>query len=264
MPSSVSLLFLLLLSGDISLNPGPDIPFSAANNPVLGSANICGLRQKVLQLQAEYLSPYNFAAFALQETKLSSSCRDPNLQIADYTLFRRDRKANGGGVALYVQDSLNARRFRSSVPAALELLAIEAYFGSRRLILASLYLPPRARAEMEDRVSDLADWLALLGPSVADLVLFGDFNPCPLDGREVWQWNLLSNLCRTFGLSQIVTQPTHGTRLLDHCLVGDPLTVAQYGLGFTLERKTGQIGWPFCRLDATATSQSAKTQTSRH
>ncbi len=136
------LLLFLLLSGDIQVNPGPsnsDIPISVNNFPVLGSANICGLRSKVLQLQAEYLLPYNFAAFALQETKLSPSCRDPSLQLTDYSLFRKDRSAGGGGVALYVQDCLNLRRFCSHISPSLELIAVEAFFGQRRLILASVF-----------------------------------------------------------------------------------------------------------------------------
>ncbi len=130
---------LLLISG-LNPNPGPRmlsssdssdsadfIPVSAANLPVIGSANVCGLRSKVMQLQAEFLIPFNFAAFAVQETKLPASCREPCLQIPDYTLFRKDRTASGGGVALYVQNALNPRRLRNKIPSALELVAVEAF-----------------------------------------------------------------------------------------------------------------------------------------
>ncbi len=237
---------LLLLSG-LNPNPGPpvamadlpstDIPTSASGNPVIGSANICGLRGKVNNLQAEYLVPYNFAAFALQETKLPTSSKDPKLYLPDYSLFRKDRSGSGGGVALYVQNVLNPHRFRSRIPPALELIAVEAFFGAKRLILASIYLPPRPRQEMEERISDLSDWLASLGPSIRDLLLLGDLNLCTLDRRQPWQAAALSQLCQTFQLRSIVQQPTHGTRLIDHCLLGDPAIFSQYGLGPTLERK---------------------------
>ncbi len=125
-------------------------------------------------------------------------------------MFQKDWSAAGGAVAIYVQDTLNPWRFRSHIPPALEQVAVEAFFSHRGLIFASIYLPPRSRVEMEERVSDLVDWLASLGPSVLDLVLFGDFNLCPLDNHEVWQHNVLANLSSTFGLSQIVQHPTHG------------------------------------------------------
>ncbi len=91
---------------------------------------------------------------------------------------------------------------------------------------------------MEERVSDLVDWLASLGPSVSDLVLFGDFNLCPLDVREsCWQGNIQNTPSSTFDLSQIVQYPTHGNRLIDHCFLGDFLLFSKYGLAPTLERK---------------------------
>ncbi len=121
-------LALILLSGGVCLNPGPvernlqDIPCSCGLQPVLGSANICGLRSKVANLQAEYLVPYGFGSFSLQETKLFPSCQDPLLQVPDYTSFHKDRSGSEGGVALYVQNSLNPWQFRSQIPAPLELV----------------------------------------------------------------------------------------------------------------------------------------------
>ncbi len=110
LPFPVFSLLLLLLVG-IEPNPGPhlatDFPVSASSQPVIASANICGLRSKVNNLQVEYLASYNLAAIALQETKLPPSCKDPSLSLPDYTLFRKDRNGSGGGVALYLQNSLN-------------------------------------------------------------------------------------------------------------------------------------------------------------
>ena len=41
---------------------------------------------------------------ARQETKLGQKHRDSELRIDGYTLFRRDRNPDGGGVALYIRD----------------------------------------------------------------------------------------------------------------------------------------------------------------
>ncbi len=240
---------VLLLRSGIEPNPGPtstsssqsvdsDVPSSTDSLPVICTANICGLHSKVLQLSADYLLPYKIVACALQETKLPSSCHDPSLQIQDYSLFRKDRTASGGGVAIYVPDSLNPCRFRSHVPPLLELVAVEVYFGKRRLILLSVYLPPRTWTEMEDRLSDLSDWIAALdGDAIRDLVLLGDLNLCPMDVHVPSQRDALTQLTVAFQLHQIVHQPTHGDRLIDHCFISDQSIVSRYGCAATLERK---------------------------
>jgi hypothetical protein len=46
---------------------------------------------------------YNYAAFALQETKLNNNIPFTEFSVNEYTLFRRDRTTNGGGVGIYVR-----------------------------------------------------------------------------------------------------------------------------------------------------------------
>ena len=62
---------------------------------------------------------------AVNETKLDSKITDDLLQIEGYTLHREDRNRNGGGVAVYVRNSLKHNR-RTDIPDKyLELICIE-------------------------------------------------------------------------------------------------------------------------------------------
>lgn len=53
----------------------------------------------------------NFDLFAMNETWLNSTWSDPELEIDNYTIYRYDRNdAKGGGVAIYIKNSLICRR----------------------------------------------------------------------------------------------------------------------------------------------------------
>ncbi len=152
--------------------------------------------------------------------------------FVDYTLFRRDRNANGGGVSLYVHDSLHPSR----VPGhrSLELIAVTVNFCRQTMVVASCYRPPNQTTERAAAfVSDLTDWLANLGSSVQSMCLLGDFNADPAGslGRQ---------LCQTvsgLGLTQIVTDSTHRNKILDLCFVGHDCPVSTWGLAPTFERQ---------------------------
>ncbi len=42
----------------------------------------------------------------LNETRLDDNIPDAEVSIKGYTIFRNDRNVNGGGVAIYVKDTL--------------------------------------------------------------------------------------------------------------------------------------------------------------
>ena len=48
----------------------------------------------------------------LSETRLDSTVTDPMVSIEEYRMFCNDRDANGGGVAMYVRNSLPEPRIK--------------------------------------------------------------------------------------------------------------------------------------------------------
>ena len=51
---------------------------------------------------------HNIHILCLNETRLNSTILNVEIQISGYSLIRRDRDRNGGGVAIYVCNYINA------------------------------------------------------------------------------------------------------------------------------------------------------------
>ena len=103
---------MLLLSNDISLNPGPvnvisdDIwaPFNNSGMHFL-HLNVNSLLNKIDEVR-QIVNASNVSIFGLTETKLDSSVYDSEISIDGYTLIRKDRNRHGGGVACYLKNSI--------------------------------------------------------------------------------------------------------------------------------------------------------------
>ena len=128
-----------------------------------------------------------------------------------YTLSRRDRQGRrGGGVAIYVRSTLHFTPWKYSADdRSFELQWIQVggtFFGA-------LYHPPRSlymTDSLVDYIEACVDELVRDFPT-ASVVLAGDLNQ--LTDSAIMQ--------RT-GLTQIVTQPTRGSSLLDRIFVSSP------------------------------------------
>ena len=61
--------------------------------------NICSLRNKVHEIN-NLLTSDNIHILAISETHLDNSFDDTSVAIQGYNIYRRDRNAYGGGVAV--------------------------------------------------------------------------------------------------------------------------------------------------------------------
>ena len=103
------LLLLLIMCGDIEVNPGPDnnLVFSLSNTQSL-YANKSDLKLSELQIMA---NNWHIDVLAVTETWLDSNIPDELVSITGYQKpFRRDRNKRGGGTARYCSDHLPIRR----------------------------------------------------------------------------------------------------------------------------------------------------------
>ena len=62
---------------------------------------------------------------AINETRLASSILNSEVSIPGYTLERKDSNRFGGGVALYIRDSVNYKRLNDLPEANMELISIQ-------------------------------------------------------------------------------------------------------------------------------------------
>ena len=91
---------------------------------VIASLNVNGIRSHLDEVQL-LLNNLGIHILALNETKLDSSIAKELTDIAGYQQKRLDRTCHGGGVSIYIRDSIRFKP-RDDVPVTdLELICIE-------------------------------------------------------------------------------------------------------------------------------------------
>jgi exonuclease III len=62
-----------------------------------------------------------FDVLTINETRLDSSIKDYEVGIVGYEIVRKDRNRNGGGVAIYIRNSINYKIRNDLQPEDLEI-----------------------------------------------------------------------------------------------------------------------------------------------
>ena len=210
--------FLLLLSGDIHVNPGPVL--SKTKSLSVCHANIRSLsRSKLLAIRSSLSDIYDIVT--LSETYLHAGVGDDVFKINGFhDIIRKDRDGHGGGVAMYIRDNIAYKRLYEFETPDLEALWISIQTIEGKILLCSCYRPP---GKLEfwssfDTVIDnikqsgLYNYMFILGDLNAD---FGTRNG-----------NKLIQLCNEQNFQCLVHEPTrittHSQTVLDQVLSNAP------------------------------------------
>ena len=126
---------LIVLSNDVSLNPGPAITLPARTKGLrIFHLNIHSLRYKLDELRL-FCDKHKPHILALNETWLDQSFTDEELSLQGYNIMRRDRNRDGGGVAVYIAEHLNYSRLKvpnESTDRGLEAIWFELYYHRKQ------------------------------------------------------------------------------------------------------------------------------------
>ena len=142
---------LLLLSGDISLNPGPphnnqlqpQNEWSVFNSRGLHfiHLNINSLLPKIDELR-NIAKLSNAAVTGIGESKLHDSVLSSEIHIDNYNTFRCDRNRHGGGVVCYIRNDLSYD-VKSFFPPEIENIFFEILLSNTKpVIVGIIYRPP--------------------------------------------------------------------------------------------------------------------------
>lgn len=223
--------------GNIFATPtGPPPPASPAaastfaapsRGPILVSANLNGLVSKRAQLQA-LLAAEGASLACLQETKTCATTDSRLIRLPGFRSHRRDRTANGGGVAVLVSTTLCGRPLSSKTlrPRSATLEAVGAEVSQSktglRLILISTYRPPgQSAAVAEQYVEDLGNFIADVSKPGWPLLITGDLN-YDLGKPEA---RALESVLHGQGLSCLnPAEATHGLKRIDWAWSSTPAT----------------------------------------
>ena len=128
------IMLLLLLSGNVEPNPGPatttmclQTPADFLDRTCIGfiHMNVRSLLPKMDMVKI-WANSTNADIMVVSETWLSRSIPDSHVNLDGYNLFRADRRAKGGGVAIYTKNTFQTTVLISkSVPKQYELLVLK-------------------------------------------------------------------------------------------------------------------------------------------
>ncbi|MCG7868089.1 MAG: endonuclease/exonuclease/phosphatase family protein [Candidatus Thiodiazotropha taylori] len=232
---NVFVFLLLLLSGDVHPNPGPDtlsssnatshsqMSTSFSQNLSIIHLNIQSILPKMEILDVEMQS-YDILIFT--ETWLTSKISNDDIMISNFNIpYRKDREVRqGGGVAIYTKIGIHSINRSELLYNSLEAICIEIKLQSHKFLLCGLYRPPNSGTEYWDLIDQSFDNMST--SNIKDLVILGDFN-CDMLKNDLN--NKMSQLILSYNFQQLIEEPTnyteHSSSLIDLALVNNPRNV---------------------------------------
>ena len=121
-----------------------------------------------------FLQSSNIHILALNETKLDPQYPKELAAIAGYYLERFHKTCNGGGVSLYIRDSLKFKLRDEISTDNLELIYVEIQTSeSKPYLTVSWYRPPSDPVDSFNKVEKVLSYLNKEGK---EIILLGDTN----------------------------------------------------------------------------------------
>ena len=102
----------------------------------------------------------NIHIFALNESRLDSTVHDFEITVDNYKLIRKDRNRQGGGVAIYIHESLKFKQVTHPTIDNLEaILLLVDMNKSRPLLFVNWYRPPNSTRETLSQYEDMLTFI---------------------------------------------------------------------------------------------------------
>lgn len=184
-------------------------------------ANYTNLKNHVLGSQVQY------DLICLSETWLHNAITDASISLKIYKLFRQDRiLGRGGGVAIYVRDTIRAVMMTDLPLQDTEQLWLKIHVRYKSIIVGVIYNPPKYSATFLDIFEECTAAVAIKD---CPIICCGDFNINVLE-TGCQTCSRLSDILEAFELTQNVDMPTRVTgtsaAILDLCITSSSLLVS--------------------------------------
>ena len=125
----------------------------------IASLNINGLRSHLDEIQLT-MKRLGIHILALNETKLDSSIPKELTKISGYQQMRRDRTCHGGGISIYIRDSVKFKPRDDILADMLEIMCIEIEpLKSKPFLVIAWYRPPSEPVGSFDKLEKVLDYL---------------------------------------------------------------------------------------------------------
>lgn len=206
---------LLLLCGDIEINPGPNCDVTLT----IYHVNVRSLRNKV-DLVSSHADKYDVVAFT--ESKLDQTIKTEDITIPGYhkeSVFRKDKTISSGGICVQLGSRVLGERLALFEEDELELLWLKVSLRSKTFIIGTVYRNPALPvAYWENLQNNIARVVDAYGSQ--HVIVIGDLNEDLLKPSN----HHLVDIIDTFAFEQLITDPTriteHSATLLDPFICG--------------------------------------------
>ena len=148
---------------------------------------------------------YNPHIICVVETWLGNEIDSSEIDIPGYQLYHKDRNRQGGGVLMYIVDSMSVSLFPDPDPQ-LELLALSVRCNNSKINLCLFYCPPSSGSHIFNTLVSYFDLICV--GSLSNFIFIGDFNVNFTDSSHSY-YNTLQSIMSLYSLSQHVSDPTH-------------------------------------------------------
>ena len=238
---------LLLLSGDIHMNPGQRI--SKGLKFFHWNLNsICARDSIKIPLIEAYDAIHKFDVIAISESMLDSNIKNEAISIKGFSpeIFRSDHPSNSktGGVCLYFRDELPIKR-RADLEILQEMIVSEVTISRKKVFVITLYRSPSQNSEQfEAFINNVQQVLSTIRDERPHCVIFtGDFN-CRssqwwADDVESPEGAALDEFLETNGLYQLIDEPTNirneSLSCIDLIITDQPSMFVDYGVHPSLD-----------------------------
>ncbi|XP_053398328.1 uncharacterized protein LOC128556711 [Mercenaria mercenaria] len=159
-----------------------------------------------------------FDIIGLCETFLNDSFCDSEFQISGYQMFRKDRKTNGGGIIVFVNQNFKCVRRFDLESDKTEAIWLEVQKNKQKpFVFGYIYRPPSSNVEWN---CELEYTIEKIFNENKEIILTGDFNYNYDPITKATNNNSWDNITNSFNLKQLVDMPTRVTcttkTIIDH------------------------------------------------
>ena len=175
--------------------------------------NVRGLLNNFVAVEELISSNQNIDVLTLSETHISASQSNDKLYtVSGYNFEKRDRKVGkGGGVAVYIKNSVNYVRRTDLESEKLENIVIEIILTtSTNFLITTHYRPPQGSNYLQNNYNELfAQSLELVCTESKEVILLGDLNVDYLkrnDNKDI------KSIISDNGFTQVIKSATRITK----------------------------------------------------
>jgi hypothetical protein len=176
---------------------------------IFGHLNVNSIRYKMHEIN---MISQNIDILGLTETKLDSSFPVSQFKMENFTVYRKDRNCNGGGLMMYINSSIPSRIRNDlcTTTVDVENIVVELMLNREKMFIILLYKPPRVNdsllvstiEEILDKCILESNWFYLIGDFNVDLKV------TPNSLSEVFECYNMTNIIKDATCFKNMSNPT--------------------------------------------------------